>query len=96
MVKQRNLPFSFKPEQGSRVGLLPRGAADDSGMIWFDLPAHMVFHVANAYEEEDGTVKVTSLDICASHDMHCSCYHPWIVMHIIILHCVGRCVKSFR
>jgi hypothetical protein len=22
MVKQRNLPFSFKPEQGSRVGLL--------------------------------------------------------------------------
>jgi carotenoid cleavage dioxygenase-like enzyme len=58
MVKQRNLPFSFKAEQGSRVGLLPRGAADDSGMIWFELPAHMVFHVANAWEEEDGTVKV--------------------------------------
>jgi hypothetical protein len=58
MVKQRNLPFSFQPEQGSRVGLLPRGADDDAGMIWFDLPAHMVFHVANAWEEEDGTVKV--------------------------------------
>jgi hypothetical protein len=34
------------------------GAKDDSGMIWFGLPAHMVFHVANAWEEEDGTVKV--------------------------------------
>jgi carotenoid cleavage dioxygenase-like enzyme len=63
MVKQRNLPFSFKPEQGSRVGLLPRGAKDDSGMLWFDLPAHMVFHVANAWEEEDGTVKVRKVSL---------------------------------
>jgi carotenoid cleavage dioxygenase-like enzyme len=39
-------------------------AADDSGMRWFDLPAHMVFHVANAWEEEDGTVKVSRGKSC--------------------------------
>jgi carotenoid cleavage dioxygenase-like enzyme len=27
-------------------------------VLWFDLPAHMMFHVANAWEEQDGTVKV--------------------------------------
>lgn len=58
MVKQNNLPFSFKADQGSRVGLLRRGAADDSNMIWIKLPAHMVFHVANAWEEPDGRIKI--------------------------------------
>eukprot|EP00775_Hariotina_reticulata_P002346 gene2346-2652_t len=58
MVKEKNLPLKFKAEQGSRVGLLPRGAANDSGMLWFQLPSHMVFHVINAWEEEDGTVKL--------------------------------------
>lgn len=70
MVKEGNLPFKFKAEQGSRVGLLRRGAADDSGMIWFDLPPHMVFHVANAFEDSDGTVKVSRRLIMKSHHQH--------------------------
>jgi carotenoid cleavage dioxygenase-like enzyme len=68
MVKENNLPLKFKAEQGSRVGLLPRGAADDSGMQWFKLPPHMVFHVINAWEEEDGTVKVRLQAVHASVD----------------------------
>lgn len=72
MVKEHNLPFTFKADQGSRVGLLPRSADNESGMLWFRLPAHMVFHVVNAWEENDGTVKVSRLlDSLYVHMLHC-------------------------
>lgn len=48
MVKGNKLPLVFKPEQGSRIGLLRRDAADDAGMVWIDVPTHMTFHTANA------------------------------------------------
>lgn len=57
MVKGQ-LPFKFCPEHGSRIGLLRKDASDSKGMIWFKMPAFMVFHVANAWEEEDGKVKL--------------------------------------
>ncbi|KAI8470686.1 MAG: carotenoid cleavage dioxygenase [Monoraphidium minutum] len=52
------LPFKFAPEHGSRIGLLRKDARDAAGMTWFKLPAFMVFHVANAWEEDDGKVKL--------------------------------------
>jgi hypothetical protein len=41
VVKPRNLPFSFKPEQCSRLGLLPQGVADDYGKA---APFHLLLH----------------------------------------------------
>jgi hypothetical protein len=40
MVKQRNLPFSFKPEQGSRVGLI------SCHVVLIDTDPLPVLHVA--------------------------------------------------
>jgi hypothetical protein len=58
MVKENRIPIVFRDTRGSRIGLLPLGANDDKAIRWFDLPSFMIFHVANAWEEEDGTVKV--------------------------------------
>ncbi|GBF94451.1 hypothetical protein Rsub_07265 [Raphidocelis subcapitata] len=57
MVKGQ-LPFRFAAEHGSRIGLLKKGADSSEGMVWIKMPAFMVFHVANAWEEEDGTTTI--------------------------------------
>ena len=49
------LPYRWHPEQGARVGLLPRtGTAAD--MRWFDIEPCYVFHPMNAHEDEAGRV----------------------------------------
>ena len=49
-------PYDWNPGHGARVGLMPRrGTADD--IMWCELeePCY-VYHPANAFEDEDGTV----------------------------------------
>jgi carotenoid cleavage dioxygenase-like enzyme len=65
MVKEKNVPFRFRPELGSRIGLLPHTATSGSEMVWFTLPAFMVFHTANAWEEKDGRVQVGGCGVWA-------------------------------
>ncbi len=58
-------PYAWQPNLPCRVGLMPRtGAAED--IIWCDAPLSYVYHVANAYDAEDGTVV---LDVCAYESM---------------------------
>ena len=49
------LPIAFDETRPSRYGLLSREAVDDSDIVWFALPAHMVFHTLCAWEEGDAT-----------------------------------------
>ncbi|WP_375288490.1 carotenoid oxygenase family protein [Sphingomonas sp.] len=58
-------PYQWNPDHPARVGLLPRGgtAAD---VIWCPVDPAYVFHVANAYDAEDGKVV---LDVCAYASM---------------------------
>lgn len=52
-----SLPYSWNPDYGARVGLLPReGGADD--VRWFDVEPCYVFHPLNAYDTPDGNVVV--------------------------------------
>jgi carotenoid cleavage dioxygenase len=49
------LPYRWHPEQGARVGLLPRaGSAAD--VRWFEIEPCYVFHPMNAHEDEAGRV----------------------------------------
>ncbi|HVF74066.1 MAG TPA: carotenoid oxygenase family protein [Acidimicrobiales bacterium] len=49
-------PFAWKPDNGARIGLLPR---DGSGPIeWYDTDLCYCFHPLNAYDEADGSVVV--------------------------------------
>ena len=54
-------PFRWNPKHPARVGLLPReGAAAD--IVWCAMEPCFAFHVANAFDAEDGTV---ALDVIA-------------------------------
>lgn len=51
------LPYRWHPEQGARVGLLPRtGSAAD--VRWFDVEPCYVFHPMNAHEDAAGRVVI--------------------------------------
>ncbi|DBA75024.1 hypothetical protein WJX77_000411 [Trebouxia sp. C0004] len=51
MVKKRTLPFVFDESQPTRFGILPRYAQKEDAMRWFEVPAVMMFHVANAWQD---------------------------------------------
>ena len=55
MITDR-FPVEFEPENGSRIGLVPRNDSGDT--IWIEVENGVVLHAANAYEREDGTVVV--------------------------------------
>lgn len=50
-------PFSWKPENGARVGVLPRGGTG-ADVRWFETEVGYSFHPMNAYESDDGTIVV--------------------------------------
>ncbi|MFK7918093.1 MAG: carotenoid oxygenase family protein [Ilumatobacter sp.] len=57
----RGMPFIWRPDNGGRVGLLDRrnvGADQPAQPRWFDVDPCYVFHIMNAWEEEDGNVVV--------------------------------------
>ena len=58
-----SFPFRWNPEHPARVGLLPREGAGDS-IIWCAVDPCYIYHVANAYDLDDGRVIV---DVCV-HD----------------------------
>lgn len=46
-------PFRWAGEKPARFGVLPRYAATEAALKWFELPTGFVFHTANAFEEGD-------------------------------------------
>ncbi|HZO14701.1 MAG TPA: carotenoid oxygenase family protein, partial [Polyangiaceae bacterium] len=46
-------PFRWAPENGARLGLMPRNATD---VRWFEIDPCYVFHTLNAYEDDDRVV----------------------------------------
>ena len=58
-------PFRWNPAHRARVGLLPRHG-DGGEIIWCDVEPCFVFHVANAFDGEDGRV---ILDVIAYASM---------------------------
>lgn len=61
-------PFRWNPDHRARVGLLPRQGAP-ADIIWCDIEPCFAFHVANAFDTEDGTV---ILDVIAYPTMFAS------------------------
>lgn len=49
---ETGFPFRWAPDNGARVGLLPRGAGADA-IRWIDAPLGYSFHPMNAYEVDD-------------------------------------------
>lgn len=58
-------PYRWNRDHRARVGLLPReGSAED--IVWCDVDPCYVFHVANAWDREDGAVVA---DVCVYETM---------------------------
>jgi carotenoid cleavage dioxygenase len=53
--KRGTMPFAWSDTYGARLGILPRGGGIDA-LRWVQVDPCYVFHVANAYEEPDGTI----------------------------------------
>jgi carotenoid cleavage dioxygenase len=61
----RSFPYRWNPAHPARVGLLPRAGTQDE-IIWCEVEPCYVFHVANAWDQADGTV---ILDVVAHETM---------------------------
>jgi carotenoid cleavage dioxygenase-like enzyme len=51
------MPFAWSDDYGARLGILPRGGAVEA-LRWVDIEPCYVYHVANAFEEADGTIVI--------------------------------------
>ncbi len=57
LIAGQKFPYAWNPEHKARVGLLPRaGGVED--IVWCDVDPCYVFHVANSFDQADGTVVV--------------------------------------
>lgn len=57
LIGGQKFPYGWNLEHKARVGLLPRtGGVED--IVWCDVDPCYVFHVANSYDADDGTVVV--------------------------------------
>ena len=55
------MPFCWRPDNGSRIGLVDRrliGTGAPVATRWFEIDDCYVFHIVNAWEEDDGNVVV--------------------------------------
>jgi carotenoid cleavage dioxygenase len=56
-AQRGTMPFAWSETYGARLGILKRGAGIES-LRWVEIDPCYVFHVANAFEEADGTIVV--------------------------------------
>lgn len=56
-AQRGTMPFAWNDTYGARLGILKRGAGEDA-VRWVEIEPCYVFHVANAFEEADGTIVI--------------------------------------
>jgi carotenoid cleavage dioxygenase len=57
LVGRQPFPFTWRPEHGARVGVMPRSGGN-ADVIWIDLDPCYAYHVLNAYDAADGNVVI--------------------------------------
>ena len=53
---QNKFPVEYEPENGARIGLVPRNKDLQQEVKWFDCKPGVILHAANAYESDDGKI----------------------------------------
>ncbi|MFT6672094.1 MAG: carotenoid cleavage dioxygenase [Afipia broomeae] len=56
-AQRGTMPFAWNDSYGARLGILKRGAGIES-LRWVEIDPCYVFHVANAFEETDGSIVI--------------------------------------
>src|SRR5262249_48549798 len=57
LAMRGTMPFVWSDSYGARLGILPRGGGLEA-LRWVDVDPGYVYHVANAFESDDGTIIV--------------------------------------
>jgi carotenoid cleavage dioxygenase len=65
LIAGQGFPYRWNPEHPARVGLMPRQGRQED-IVWCPVAPGYAFHVANAYDAEDGRVV---LDVCVYDSM---------------------------
>jgi carotenoid cleavage dioxygenase len=55
LVGHQGFPFTWRPENGARVGVMSRHS-DDAKVVWIDIDPCYVYHEFNAYDDADGNI----------------------------------------
>jgi carotenoid cleavage dioxygenase len=65
LLERQPFPFTWRPENGARVGVMSRHG-DDPEVVWIDIDPCYVYHEFNAYDDVDGNIV---LDVVVYPDM---------------------------
>jgi carotenoid cleavage oxygenase len=65
LVGRQPFPFTWRPDHGARVGVMPRSGGN-ADVTWIDVQPCYVYHVLNAFDAADGAVV---LDVVRYPDM---------------------------
>jgi carotenoid cleavage oxygenase len=68
LAGRQPFPFTWRPEHGARVGVMPRSGGN-ADVAWIEVEPCYVYHVLNAYDAAGGTVVV---DVVRYPDMFAS------------------------
>jgi carotenoid cleavage oxygenase len=68
LAGRQPFPFTWRPDHGARVGVMPRSGGN-ADVAWIDVEPCYVYHVLNAYDAAGGTVVV---DVVRYPDMFAS------------------------
>jgi carotenoid cleavage dioxygenase len=71
LVARQPFPYTWRPEHGARVGVMPRGGGN-ADVTWIDIDPCYVYHALNAYDAVDGTVVI---DVVRYPDMFATEIH---------------------
>ena len=74
--------FVFNPKSTSRYGVMHRHNEDPSKIMWFDLPAHCVFHFVNSWEEvnQKGETEIILFGCALDNvDLNFEVEHPFMM-----------------
>jgi carotenoid cleavage dioxygenase len=55
LLGQQPFPFTWRPENGARVGVMSR-SSDDAKVVWIDVDPCYIYHEVNAYDDVDGNI----------------------------------------
>lgn len=99
MFLEDKFPVEYEPTNGSRIGLTPRGKAQDE-TVWIDVENGVVLHTANGFQREDGMVVVHAFKSFPKGDAsyildYCPAFlYEWVLDPVTGTAVEERCLNS--
>ncbi|HWK36479.1 carotenoid oxygenase family protein [Sphingomonas sp.] len=67
LIGGHGFPYRWNRDHQARIGLMPRAGTQDD-IVWIDIDPCYIFHVANAFEDDDGRVVLDAVTYATMFD----------------------------